>query len=252
MDGAPLMPDILAFTETDDDTDGVVEVTAALAKTLHLGAEQRGLPTGTDDVTAAVLLAVDEPTVRLAVLPYRSERAGRLITQVIRHCPKPVVLVPADRIGPVPELISRVLVALDGTVESAETVAETVALFAASGADILVVHVIDKTTVPKFWDQPIHARKSWDKEFLARYCDQPEARIELRSGSPGASILDVAATEHADLIALGWRQNLSEGRARTVRRIVAQANTPLLLLPVASSAARHRMPPTASEAVIKP
>jgi hypothetical protein len=52
---------------------------------------------------------------------------------------------------------------------------------------------------------------------------------------PGENILDVAATEHADLIALGWTQNLSPGRAETVRTIVAQTSTPILLLPVAGA-----------------
>lgn len=245
------MPDILAFTEATDDTNGVREVTAALARTFHLRVEQRRLPTS-GDVSAAVLLAVNEPTVRLAVLAYRSEDAGRLVMQVIRHSPKPVVLVPADRLTPVPELISRVLVPLDGTVESAETVAGTVALFAASGADIVVVHVFNKTTVPKFWDQEAHARNSWDKEFLGRYCDHPDARLELRNGSPGESILDVAAHEHADLIALGWTQNLSPGRARTVRRVVKKSHTPLLLLPVVSSEPWNRALSAAVDAVARP
>lgn len=229
------MADILAFTVTADDPDGVRGVTTALARTLHLNMEQRGLPAEADDVSAAVLLALEDPNVRLAVLPYSPGHAARLVSEVIRHCPKPVVLVPVGRGTMTPELISRILVPLDGTVESAETVAATVALFAASGADIVVLHVFDQTTVPKFWDQSAHARKSWDEEFLARYCKQPDARLELRTGSPGQSILDVAATEHADLIALGWAQNLSTGRARTVRTTLARARTPILLLPVASA-----------------
>jgi len=247
------MPDILAFTESADDRDGVSGVTMALAKTLHLTAEQRGLPTGAHDASAGVLLAVDDPTVRLAVLPYRPGNAADLVTEVIRHCPKPVVLVPLDRHTTTPDLISRILVPLDGTVEAAETVAETVALFAASGADIVVLHVFDQTTVPKFWDQTAHARKSWDEEFLARYCDHPDARLELRRGSPGEGILDVAETEHADLIALGWAQNLSPGRARTVRRTVADASTPILLLPVpAADALDHGGLPSVVDAAVGP
>jgi hypothetical protein len=38
----------------------------------------------------------------------------------------------------------------------------------------------------------VHARKSWVEEFLTRYCNQPNARMELRSGTPGEHILDVA------------------------------------------------------------
>jgi nucleotide-binding universal stress UspA family protein len=235
MDGALLMPQILAFTSIPDDEDALGGVTAALARTLRLTAEQRGLPADTRGASAAVLHAVDEPTVRLAVLPYYPGSASRLVIDVIRQCPKPIVLVPVDPRATAPEQISRMLVPLDGTVESAETVAETVELFAVSGADIVVLHVFDETTVPKFWDQAVHARRSWDEEFLARYCHHPDARLELRTGSPGAKILDVAATEHADLIALGWAQDLSPGRARTIRSAVAQSSTPILLLPVPSA-----------------
>jgi nucleotide-binding universal stress UspA family protein len=234
MDGAVLMPDILAFTESAEDTEAVQGIAAALARTLHLKAEQRELPSGIDDVSAAVLLSIDDPTVQLAVLPYCAGDLALKVTGVIRKCPKPVVLMPIGRGATAPGLISRVLVPLDGTPESAETMAETVALFAASGTDIVVLHVFDETTVPKFWDQPAHARKSWDEEFLARYCNEPDARLELRTGRPGESILDVAATEHADLIALGWAQDLSAGRARTVRTTLSRASTPILLLPVAS------------------
>jgi nucleotide-binding universal stress UspA family protein len=235
MEGALLMPHILAFTSIPEDADALSAVTTAIARTLRLTAEQHQLPTEAPGASAAMLLAVADPTVRMAVLPYYPGNASHLVIDVIRQCPKPIVLVPVDPRATAPEQISRMLVPLDGTIESAETVAETVKLFAGSGADIVVLHVFDKTTVPKFWDQSVHARKSWDEEFLARYCNHPDARLELRTGSPGPSILDVAATEQADLIALGWGQNLSTGKARTVRSAVAQSKTPILLLPVPSA-----------------
>jgi nucleotide-binding universal stress UspA family protein len=236
MESAHLMPEILAFSSGPDDESAVRAVTTALARTLHLtSGHQHSLPAGDGKASAAVLLAMEQPSVGLTVLPYHPGDADRLINEVIRHCSKPVVLTPVNQGVTAHELISRVLVPLDGTSESADTVAETVALFAASGADIIALHVFDQTTVPKFWDQAAHARKSWDEEFLARNCHQPDARLELRSGMPGENILDVAATEHADLIALGWTQNLSPGRAETVRTIVAQTSTPILLLPVAGA-----------------
>lgn len=235
MESAHLMPEILAFTSGPDDESTVRAVTTALARTLHLTTgREHTLPGGDGKASAAVLRAMEQPSVGLAVLPYQPGDADRLINEVIRRCSKPVVLTPVNNefTAHEHELISRVLVPLDGTAESAETVAETIALFAASGADIIALHVFDQTTVPNFWDQAAHARKSWDEEFLARNCHQPDVRLELRSGRPGENILDVAATEHADLIALGWTQNLSPGRAQTVRTIVAQTSTPILLLPV--------------------
>ena len=41
----------------------------------------------------------------------------------------------------------------------------------------------------------------------------------------------VAMAEHADLIALGWSQNLSAGRAHTIRVALANSPIPVLLLP---------------------
>lgn len=235
MDGVLLMPSILAFIEPAEVTEAVQGITAALARTLNLQTRQRELPQGVDDVSAAVLQSIDDPTVRLAVLPYSAGGLALTVADVIKKCSKPVVLMPIAPGSTAPGLISRVLVPLDGTPESAEAMAETVAVFAESGIDIVVLHVFDETTVPKFWDQSAHARKSWDEEFLARYCKQPDARLELRTGRPGETILDVAATEHADLIALGWAQNLSAGRASTVRTTLSRARTPILLLPVANA-----------------
>jgi hypothetical protein len=234
------MPHILAFTSSPEDADALGTVTTALARALRLGAELQELPSAGTDASAAVLLAVGEPAVRMAVLPYHPGTVPPLVMDVIRHCAKPIVLVPVDSRAIASERISRILVPLDGTPESAETVAETVALFAFSGAEIVVLHVFDATTVPKFWDQEVHARKSWREEFLARYCSHPDVRLELRTGSPGESIRDVAATEQADLIALSWAQKLSPGRARTVRAAVAQSNTPILLLPVPGAEAPDR------------
>jgi nucleotide-binding universal stress UspA family protein len=224
------MPVLLAFTTSDRAAHTVTSVAASLARALHLAVEQRPMPSGT-----VVLRDLDEPAVRLAVLPYSAGHAARLVTDVIQRCTKPVVVVPVRRRATPPTSIDRVLVPLDGTVESAVTVAETVALFGASGADIIVLHVFDRTTVPKFWDQAVHARKSWVDEFLSRFCDQPNVRMELRSGTPGEHILDVTASEHADLIAFGWGQNLSAGRARTVRSTLAQSTIPVLLLPLADA-----------------
>lgn len=226
------MPEVLAFPSPDDTREVVRGVTAALGRTLRLATEARTLPTSDDRAIATVLAALDEPDVRLGVLPYDRGHAGRLVTEVMARCRKPLVVVPVDHAASTPERISRVLVPLDGTLVSAETVESAVALFAASGADTIVLHVFDETTVPKFWDQAAHARRSWDEQFLSRYCRQPGARLELRTGNPGEQILDVAASEHADLIALGWTQNVTAGRALTLRTTVEHASTPVLMLPV--------------------
>jgi nucleotide-binding universal stress UspA family protein len=142
-----------------------------------------------------------------------------------------VLVVPVSKRPLATSDLDRVLVPLDGTTLSADTVAEAVGIFCARGIDVVVLHVFDQSTVPRFWDQAVHARKSWAEEFLARFCDRPNARLELRSGAPGDNIVDVAMAEHADLIALGWAQNLSAGHAHTIRVTLANSPIPVLLLP---------------------
>ena len=222
---------LLAFTTAGRAAGSVTSVATSLARTLDLTVERRPMST-----SAEVLQDVGNADVRIAALPYTAGHTARLVTDVIQRCTKPLLVVPVSRRATPPSSIDRVLVPLNGTIESAATVAGTVALFGASGADIVVLHVFDETTVPKFWDQPVHARTSWVSEFLNRYCHQPNVRMELRSGTPGERILDVAESEHTDLITLGWARSLSAGHARTVRSTLAQSTIPVLLLPIAAAA----------------
>ncbi|MBF6176614.1 universal stress protein [Nocardia blacklockiae] len=187
------------------------------------------------------LLALSDPEVDFGVLAL--DRAGWEIAQ---DAGKPIVLVPNSlRPADVPATIEHVLVPLDGTDEAAHAVAETVRLFRAAGTEIAVLHVFDRSTVPASWDQAAHARSAWEEEFLARYCaphlpGAPPA-LTLRSGSPGETVVDVAA-EQADMIILGWSQRLLPGRAQTVRKTVDAAPVPVMLIPVVSVPAvgRHR------------
>lgn len=53
----------------------------------------------------------------------------------------------------------------------------------------------------------------------------------LRTGWPAGRILDVAAVERADLIALGWRRRLAADHAAVVREVLARTPVPVVLLP---------------------
>jgi len=110
-----------------------------------------------------------------------------------------------------PRRIRRVLLPLDGTARSAAAVAEVAERFAHGGAELVVLHVFDAQTVPKFWDQHAHASQAWEQEFLARYCALPGARLALRSGAAAEHVAKVAGAEHADMIALAWSQRLEPG-----------------------------------------
>lgn len=219
----------------DGKTDGLVAgAAAAVAEIAHAQVRQVSLPTGlnAEQAAAHVLRALHSPGTVLAVLA--GDEVTRPVWQrVVQHSARPVILVPAAARGRQRQ-IRRVLVPLDGTAESAAAVAETADQFARAGVDLVVLHVFDAETVPRFWDQAAHARGVWAEEFLARFCAQPGVRLELRSGVAGEHVLDVAAAEQADLIALGWSQQLDPGRARTVRRAVLDAVVPVMLVPMAS------------------
>jgi hypothetical protein len=175
--------------------------------------------------------ALDRPGTVTGALA--SDAASRpLWRRVVQQSVKPVVLVPAAaRDQPPP--IRRVLMPLDGTAQTASAIAATAEQLARGGAELVVLHVFDAETVPKFWDQPAHAGHTWAQEFLARYCAQPGARLELRTGTAAEHVLKVAGAEKADLIALAWSQRLGGGRAPIVRRAIVEAAVPVMLVPIA-------------------
>lgn len=187
---------------------------------------------GAEQAAGQVLRALRSPGTLLVVVA-GDELSRPIWWRVVQRSARPVVLVPAAARGRRPE-IRRVLVPLDGTAESSAAVAETVEQFARAGVDLVVLHVFDAETVPRFWDQAAHARGAWAEEFLARYCAQPGVRLELRSGVAGDHVLDVAEAERADMIALGWSRQLDPGRARTVRRAILDSVVPVMLVPLAS------------------
>lgn len=149
--------------------------------------------------------------------------------EFVRTAAGPVVVVPADAaVAPV----RRVLLPLDGTSTSAAVVPLVSELLATDGVKLVALHVFEPTSVPLYWDHPTHARRAWSEEFLRRQCPQTGAELEIRTGEPGDRVLDVAKKVDADLIVLGWSQQLEPGRAAVVRATVEQARVPVLLFPV--------------------
>lgn len=224
------MTHVLTVVGENGTAGAVPEVAEAMARIM--GADVRALRAhaGTDTTAAVVLRALASPAVILGVLARDMSPEGT-VWRVIAGCGKPVVLVPPGGARPFAG-ISRVLLPLDGTPESAAAVAETVAVLTGAGVELIALHVFDRGTVPAFWDQAAHARDSWQEEFLSRFCPQPATRLRLRSGAPGDSVVDIAAAERADLITLAWSQRLEPGRARTVRHTVARSPVPLMLVPM--------------------
>lgn len=225
--------EILAVVEPDDV--GLVESVAnALAELLTARVRQLAIDDVSDPVESArrTLDELAGPGTVVAVLSAAARHLD-LDWAVLQRCTKPVLLVPQDErlraYG-----IGRALLPLDGTPESASAVAETMTLLARAGVDIVVLHVFQPATVPRFWDHSVHAETAWQSEFLSRYCADHDVRLEVRTGEPGGSIDDIASVERVDLIVLGWSQRLEPGRARTVRSTVASSTVPVLLVPLST------------------
>ncbi|GAB1640336.1 universal stress protein [Krasilnikovia sp. MM14-A1259] len=223
------MPHVIAAVRPGADDAAVVPVAGAMAALLCADVRRVDLvarPTADAAPILAALQAVDA----VAAVVSRDAVDDPGWEALLQGAAQPLVLVPEK--GRAPERIDRILIPLDGTVEAAEAVAETVLLCAGAGLELIVLHVFDASTVPAYWDQAAHARECWEQEFLARHCGVPGVRLHLRSGVAGEHVVDVAESEEVDLIALAWSQRLIPGRAGTVRRTVAEASAPVALIPV--------------------
>ena len=159
--------------------------------------------------------------------------AGHVALSIIARAGDPVLVVPPRTNGrrPAPR-IRRALIPLEGTAETSVAVTAALHQLAEAGVELVAVHVFDATTVPAFWDQSAHADEVYAAEFASRWCAEAAVDLHLRRGTAPETIIDVAEDEAVDLIALGWAQDLSPGRAAVVRSVLAAAQIPVLLVPL--------------------
>jgi nucleotide-binding universal stress UspA family protein len=161
-----------------------------------------------------------------------SGELGHTALELIQALHEPVDVVPPA--APPMQALDRILVPLDANATNADALARGLAILRASDVEVVILHVDFGASLPLFEDQPQHEIADWKAEFLRRYCPVAPARVrlELRTGRPGASILDVASEVDADLIALGWSQALEPGRALVVREVLERASLPVVLFPL--------------------
>jgi nucleotide-binding universal stress UspA family protein len=213
------------------------------AHALHVGelpgpaaeyAQEYGMPLhvvgGRPDVR--IIEAGEHPDVALVVLalhglPGRNE-PGHTARAVATRLTKPVLVVPPD--APIRENPRRVLIPLDGSRGVSAAVRPLIATYIAAGAEVIAVHVFEPHTVPMFLDG-VPDEIAWRDEFLSQHCADLGIRLETRPGPTILALLDVAASEDVDVIALGWHQNLAPDRAVVVREVLQRARRPVALIP---------------------
>jgi nucleotide-binding universal stress UspA family protein len=215
---------------------------------LHVGENGNGVAAGAAAAAGLELGTCGGPTVTRLVeagsaddvvalilgsrgMPGRARPVGATALEVIAALPKPVLVVPPEA---APTSLRRILVPLEGTVSTSGAQA---ALFEPADGfelDIVVVHVLEEASIPLFNDQRQHETREWAREFVARYCPWGvgDVRLETRVGRRDEEILRAAEEFDVDLIALGWAQELSSGRAPVVRAVLERGHVPVLLVPV--------------------
>lgn len=182
----------------------------------------------------AIVAAARHPDVVAVVIGARGTHrgprpAGHAALEVITRVSKPVVVVPPQSAA---TPIARLLTPLEGTDESSQAIAATLAQAARRDLEIVALHVHRPEAVPPFQDQPHHEHHAWTREFSTRFVAPPRRHITVvqRVGAAADHLVPVARDTHADLIALGWSQDLSPGRAHVVREALANSSIPVLLV----------------------
>jgi nucleotide-binding universal stress UspA family protein len=211
-------------------TDGA-RVARSVAATAGLHLRELGGP-----IAEGLCRTGDEPEVVALVLgargtPASPRQLGSTAVAVATCVDKPVAVVPPD--APVAPRLRRVLVPIDAASRSL-TPRTIVHIATDTGIDVVALHVVDETTLPAFTDQPQHEDETRTREFLRRYCPWgiDNIRLEFRVGHVHQLVAAVANETNADLIVLGWSQQLGMGRARIVQATLEQAHVPVLLVPV--------------------
>ena len=246
---------VLAALDNTDGARPVAEFAVALARVLSAGAEAVHVRRNGSDQARAAAASADlaltvengEPGARLrreaeaedvaAVVLGRCTRpsvgpVGAVAQELLTTLAKPVAVVPADAAHP--GRLGRIVVPLEGTEATSLAPRRTIVLARDAGLEVVLVHVFDAESLPSFTDQPQHETASWTHEFLARYspCPPEDVRLEVRVGEPEEHVVAVARDIDADVMALGWSQQLAAGRAAVVRAALEQARLPVFLIPV--------------------
>jgi nucleotide-binding universal stress UspA family protein len=235
----PVLTAALALAEILEATVEPVHIATDGSRVARGEAEAAGLPLSVlpGPVNEALLAQGARPDVVALVAgargtPGARKPLGSTALALATTLPKPVVIVPPDAAPAT--TIRRVLVPIEGGVSEALTPRAIVEVARAASLEVVVLHVHEPADLPAFTDQPQHEQKAWAHEFLRRYCPWgiDSIRLEVRVGRPEDLLLLVAEQTHADLLALGWSQELAEGRAPVVRAVLDRGHTPVLLVPV--------------------
>jgi universal stress protein family protein len=192
------------------------------------------------DVVEAVISASDEHDVVVIVVgaretPGSGRPLGTTALSVAERVRSPLVVVPP--LGRAAGELRRILVPVEADVTTAPVPGAIVEIAQSAGAhalDVIVLHVVEESRLPAFTDQPQHEYPAWAHEFVRRFCPWGigTVTLEVRVGRSEEVVPQAARESDVDLVALGWAQELTEGRAPVVRTTLARSPVPVMLVPV--------------------
>jgi nucleotide-binding universal stress UspA family protein len=171
-----------------------------------------------------------------------SRALGSVAAGVLGVAPCPVVLVPPAR-GRKRWGLHRLLVPHDGSPTSAAIMGPATDFASMAAAELVVLHVATPAAEwptepgtlvsPRYVDQPQHEWPAWAQEFVDRLRavgdakDGIKIRLMVAQGDAGSAIVDFA--RQSDLVVLGWRGALEADRARTMRRVIRDTTSPVIV-----------------------
>ena len=103
-----------------------------------------------------------------------------------------------------------------------------------------------------FSDHAGHEADAWGEEFVRRFLptgDRAGDRavvLETRVGRAADVVREVARDMKADMVVLGWKQDLASGRAQVVSALLADAEVPISLVPLRLGTKRLAVTPRTS------
>ena len=177
--------------------------------------------------------AVADPQVEVVVVGLHGlpghHRTGHLVPALASQSRVPVVIVPAS--AAVRGAAGRVMFPLDGTQRISAGARPLIAAYVAAGIDVIALHVYDPKTVPRFHDGP-EDDAVWRDEFLAQHCADLEIQLTTRPGPLVPAVLEVAASQDVDIIALPTRGDTAGIADSFVHEVLTSADRPVALVPV--------------------
>lgn len=175
-------------------------------------------------------------------LPGNRVPAGHVALDVIRRVAKPVIVIPPDVRVPTGDRPLRLLAPIDAERPSASALRHVLDELHQPDLELVLLHVFDAQHMPMFANHDAGDLEMWSDELVRRTTPshKAQARVECRVGHPAHTILAVERELDPDLVVLAWAGNLAHGRAAVVKRLLAHATTPLVLVPVVDAATADR------------